>query len=196
MAFPVYTKVLADNFNRSDEEPATGWTDFEAAGMRIVSNALAPGVGGGGAFWAANPTLGDFEAYVVAATPTTADSYLSWRRNGGTGAGYGIFLGNGDVNRYDPATTLLGNISSALPLVAGDELAIQHIGAALAIWKKPFGEWWQLLITLTDGTYPSGQFAIAEYSTCTWKQFSLGTSLLYEPTLRLPPMRGRRTAWG
>ena len=46
MAIGTYPKVLKDSFNRANENPATGWTDNEAAGLRVVSNALTLDVGG------------------------------------------------------------------------------------------------------------------------------------------------------
>jgi len=191
MAAPgVYMKVLKDDFNRPNEEPAAGWTDYEAAGLRIVSNALTQGVGGGGAFWAADPVLGNAEIYFTAAAASSGDSYPEWRKNQAAGTGYGIFANGGDVNRFDLAVVNIGNIGGHL--AAGEEICIQHIGSALEIFRRISGGSWFSAMTATDGTYESGRFQIAMYGTLTLDSFSLGT---YLPSDTPRPPAGRGATW-
>jgi hypothetical protein len=167
MALGVYTKVLKDDFNRANEEPVTGWTDYSGNGMRIVSNAITKAVGDGGAYWAADAALTDFEAYFLVATAPDGADYMQFRSDGSNI--YELRFGNGDVYKHPGATLVFS--CTGFPLTAGQELAVQAIGSAIEVFVDGVSKG-----SGTDATYASGRIALESYGTMAMDSFSLGTT--------------------
>lgn len=176
MALGVYTKVLKDDFNRTNEDPATGWTDNEAAGLRIVSNELDSA--GGSGYWTADNPLGDFEAYLVIGTAPNSSDYLKFRSDGTNF--YQFNWGNGDVKEF-PGDTLLFT-TTAHTVVSTDEWAVQCIGSSIELFVNGVSQG-----SGSDATVASGRFEVVTFGTASYNSFSLGTEVPVTTTI-LPRM--------
>src|SRR5690348_743920 len=115
MSFP--TTGILDNFNRPDEDPATGWTKDPNSAfvpVRVVSNTLRIQSGHGTSFsWnyndAGNGSGPDAEAYVTVAGGTLTDALR-----------VGLRIGNGTQPRDGYYLSVAsGNTWSFLRITAG-----------------------------------------------------------------------------
>jgi len=153
--------LATDNFNRANENPATGWTTLTGAtAFKVVSNAVTP-VG-----------TGEVAAYYTGVTPP-ADHYSQCAIGSlasGSGAGPAVRLQTGSLGGYllsaygasggglfitkDDAT-LVGSALSTEPHVAGDVYRLEVQGTTLRAYRNN-----TLKITATDSTYATGQFGM------------------------------------
>lgn len=152
---------LLDNFNRSNEDPMTGWTDV-VDGWEVVANEAAPGQANQNLSVYAGSTFGpDQECYVdVQRKPNNNDSiglfvqYVSgpdgyiihWLARSGAGSdelefhrvddGSATQLGSDTIDEYATADKVGASITNGNP----------------EAWRDDGGGWTQI-DTRTDGTY-------------------------------------------
>jgi len=173
---------ILDTFNRANENPMTGWTDFPSgSGLEVISNQAASGSTGvqDGAYFNTSINSADVEVYVtIAALPTNLGSTVLYARNDPAGGG---IVGDNYAIRHtvDAGTDYIfisrhdNSVSSPLAsyrqdLAAGDGLGMRCVGSTIQAWVRISGIW-TMIGEVEDGTYPGGgtynKVAVAHFET-------------------------------
>lgn len=166
---PPQTYPILDDFNRPDEDPATGWenVNYPAYGtsVKIVANRLTYNLVGGFSYWTGGQHAPNSGAQLPITVTPTGTNYLLVRIRPDTSISgfygyYGshtppdqwrIFRGNGVGN------TVLAGPTVGPSLVAGDLMVIEAIGSTITLWQYHDGIWTEAL-SVIDTTYPDGGY--------------------------------------
>ncbi len=158
------TTAVLDNFNRSDANPMTGWTDiaggFGANGTVAIGSAASWNI----SYWNAS-TYADCEAYATVAHGAST-MYVVCRMAADASTSY--------FHKSDGSTSILGyedgtgdhTLASYSQSVSdGDSLGISAIGSTISAYYKASGGNWVLLGSVTDTKYSSGYIALIDTGT-------------------------------
>lgn len=186
MAFP--TTGILDDFNRADESPLVGgtnWGDRNAAGdLKLASNKVQ-GITGSttlnSRYWTPSTFGPDCEAYITVSTLPNADYFRLWLRlqNPGAAGETGYMMqweNNANGLRIFKETaretyTMLVQ-DAAARFVAGDQLGFEAISTTLTVYKNGTSA----LSTTDATTSAAGNIALGIRSnTCTGDDFGGGT---------------------
>jgi len=163
-AFP--TTGILDNFNRGDEQPATGWTDM-VNGVEVISNQLSATTNAAYNWvsWDATTYGPDCEAYITFSTLTSGGVGLILRgttENDNTCDGYAVWgVVNGDESRvYEIKNGSFTQVGSgdAFTWANGDKLGGEIIGSTIKVYIDDGGAGWAVNTTETDATYGSAGY--------------------------------------
>lgn len=198
MAYPTTSAVL-DNFDRANEgPPMTGWTDIDA-GLQVISNAAGGTTGAN--LSRLNTSYGpDAEAWATVSTkPGAVTRYFGFemRQTADTGDGYAAYAidrsgtDTWEIYRVDNGTyTLLGSAVTGPEVTAGDQIGMERLGSAVAVYHFTAGAWTQIA-TRTDSTY-TGTLYLALYvddGTGRFDDFGGGTVVAAATSLPFPRRR-------
>lgn len=165
---------ILDNFNRADEDPATGWGSSNN-NIKVVSNGAIANVDNATClgYWTAASFGADCEAFLTMTTVTTEvgdwgavfarcqgetsaatlDGYLAqWTATAGTDELILSRMDNG-------STTQLGSTHSE-EMTNGDKLGVECIGSTIKMFRD-VGAGWVETVSATDSTYGSAGRIIA-----------------------------------
>lgn len=173
-AFGDYATLL-DNFNRTNEDPATGWATLDTGSnvIQVISNVARDNVSDADihSYWTAASSIGpDVEAYMDIVTLDSANGDIDrlgviarvQQPGGSTWDGYITITTINDTDKVeifevtnDSATQLGADISATIN--AGDKFGIQCIGTAIDAYGDTGGGW-SSLGSRTDSTHSSAGY--------------------------------------
>lgn len=171
--FPV--NGVLDNFNRANENPATGWTIALSglSNIQVISNRAQHGGGTAYAAWSAGTFAADQGAYIeMPVAPVGLEAVgilLRWNNlNTGTETGYMVQQLGAVVRAYRIDTgisfTQLGSDISYTP-TNGDSFGGKIVGSTITIYTCASGAGcgvsgpgWTVLDTRSDATYSNAGY--------------------------------------
>lgn len=196
---PAPAAPIIDSFNRANEDPATGWTDF-AAGMKVDTNELT------------GDSVANCKAYPAGFSVSTPCEFYWTHVNEVAGASvlevYYLLTNNGggpiadaSKNCYQvltafPAATDLTvrRLDNNTPTLLktwtwawqnGDKVWVNVQGATHTVYTKhPAGEWTSLG-AFTDSTYTTGTIAVATDGNGTARYDDVGGGSVSVPKIRV-----------
>lgn len=151
------TTGCLDNFNRANEDPATGWTDIGTPGVAVVSNTLGQTGAGGNAYFNTPCSTADQEVFCQIATKPSTDNeiIMNARRNpggGGADEGYMVWFitrtGTDEIQLRDPVDNVL--FTGNKELSAGDWFGMRIVGTTISAWYHTDATGWVKIGEATD----------------------------------------------
>jgi hypothetical protein len=205
-AFPS-TSVL-DDFDRADEDPATGWSWTVGDEGQVLSNEAgasnADGVVSG--VHTATGDVQDCEAYLTLRAGGALVALVHARNQSSTGGFDNTYevlyntAGNVQLVRRQSGFNDLGTVVTGRSPQAGDCVGIRVIGTRLEAWLKRVGESWERILTATDTAFTSGYIGFGSGSDDArrWDDFGGGEISGDSPSLDfgLHPAAGDLTLGG
>jgi hypothetical protein len=199
------TAVL-DDFNRTDEDPALGWSWTVGDEGQVLSNEVgasnADGVVSG--VHTATGSIADCEAYYTIRAGGGELAIVHARNQSSTGGFTNTYevlyntIGNVQLIRRQSGFNNLGTVVTGRTPQAGDVVGIRVISTRLEAWLKRVGESWELILTATDTAFSSGYigFGSGSDNARRWDDFGGGVVTCLSLGFEVHPPAGTLTLAG
>lgn len=186
-AFP--TVPIVDDFNRADENPATGWVTIPTLNaVQVTSNQLKGTALQNAAYFNAQYSADAETACDLGTLPGEGGLVEIGVRGKDVGGvttvdGYSVRVtiaaGTDTINLYvttNGASSLLASYNQEV--ASGDSIGIRARGSTIEAWYKPSAGNWTLLGSVTDTTWTAGGYPtlVIVSTTATIDNFRAGNS--------------------